>query len=179
MGFVRSPRSWRPSSNITVRAAWSPTSAPCWTGSRRRAWCSMDAKPLWLLAELTYRCPLQCPYCSNPLEFAGPRFKRELSTEEWCRLFREAKGLGVLQLGMSGGEPTLRSDLEELVRTAHELGLYTSLITSAYRLTQARLAALRQAGLHPVRISTQGADAERFEEIARTASYPAQTAASP
>ncbi|PYP96188.1 MAG: hypothetical protein DMD34_05725 [Gemmatimonadetes bacterium] len=94
----------------------------------------MDPKPLWLLAELTYKCPLQCPYCSNPLDFAGPRFKRELSTDEWCRVFREAKALGVLQLGLSGGEPTLRSDLEELVREAHGLGLYTSLITSAYRL---------------------------------------------
>src|SRR5256885_13326454 len=66
----------------------------------------MDPKPLWLLAELTYKCPLQCPYCSNPLDFAGPRFKRELSTDEWCRVFREAKALGVLQLGLSGGEPT-------------------------------------------------------------------------
>src|SRR5437773_6908774 len=61
----------------------------------------MDPKPLWLLAELTYKCPLQCPYCSNPLDFAGPRFKRELSTDEWCRVFREAKALGVLQLGRS------------------------------------------------------------------------------
>ena len=102
----------------------------------------MDRKPLWLLAELTYKCPLQCPYCSNPLDFAGPRFKRELSTDEWCRVFREAKALGVLQLGLSGGEPTLRPDLEELVRTAHGLGLYTSLITSAYRLSQERLAAM-------------------------------------
>jgi len=98
----------------------------------------MDPKPLWLLAELTYKCPLQCPYCSNPLDFAGPRFKRELSTDEWCRVFREAKALGVLQLGLSGGEPTLRVDLEDLVRQAHELGLYTSLITSAYRLTKER-----------------------------------------
>src|SRR5207245_5204988 len=96
------------------------------------------AKPLWLLAELTYKCPLQCPYCSNPLAFAGPRFKRELTTEEWCRVFREARALGVLQLGLSGGEPTLRPDLEELVRTAHDLGLYSSLITSAYRLTRER-----------------------------------------
>ena len=137
----------------------------------------MDPKPLWLLAELTYRCPLQCPYCSNPLEFAGPRFKRELSTEEWCRVFREAKGLGVLQLGLSGGEPTLRSDLEELVRAAHELGLYSSLITSAYRLTRDRLAALRQAGLDHVQISIQGADAELSDEIAGTASYRDKIAA--
>src|SRR5256886_4051997 len=177
MGFVRSPRSWRPSSNVTVRAAWSPTSARCWTGARRRDWCSMDPKPLWLLAELTYRCPLQCPYCSNPLEFAGPRFKRELSTEEWCRVFRDAKALGVLQLGLSGGEPTLRSDLEELVHTAHELRLYTSLITSAYRLTRDRLAALRQAGLDHVQISIQGADAELSDEIAGTASYRDKIAA--
>src|SRR5436309_5634085 len=137
----------------------------------------MDPKPLWLLAELTYRCPLQCPYCSNPLEFAGPRFKRELSTEEWCRVFRDAKALGVLQLGLSGGEPTLRSDLEELVRTAHELGLYSSLITSAYRLTRDRLAALRQAGLDHVQISIQGADAELSDEIAATASYRDKIAA--
>src|SRR2546430_17975 len=78
----------------------------------------MDPKPLWLLAELTYKCPLQCPYCSNPVDFAGPRFKRELSTDEWCRVFREAKALGVLQLGLSGGEPTLRADLEALVGEA-------------------------------------------------------------
>src|SRR5256885_16947628 len=78
----------------------------------------MDAKPLWLLAELTYKCPLQCPYCSNPLDFAGPRFKQELTTEEWSRVFREAKALGVLQLGLSGGEPLLRTDLEGLVATA-------------------------------------------------------------
>src|SRR5213082_2109885 len=71
----------------------------------------MDPKPLWLLAELTYKCPLQCPYCSNPLDFAGPRFKQELTTEEWSRVFREAKVLGVLQLGLSGGEPLLRTEL--------------------------------------------------------------------
>src|SRR2546430_2755976 len=137
----------------------------------------MDAKPLWLLAELTYKCPLQCPYCSNPLDFAGPRFKQELSTDEWCRVFREAKALGVLQLGLSGGEPTLRSDLEELVREAHGLGLYTSLITSAYRLTKERLAALKAAGLDHVQISIQGADAELSDAVAGTASYRDKIAA--
>ena len=137
----------------------------------------MDAKPLWLLAELTYKCPLQCPYCSNPLAFAGPRFKRELTTEEWCRVFREARALGVLQLGLSGGEPTLRPDLEELVRTAHDLGLYSSLITSAYRLTRERLAGLKQAGLDHVQISVQGADAELSDEIAGTTSYDDKIAA--
>jgi PqqA peptide cyclase len=137
----------------------------------------MDPKPLWLLAELTYKCPLQCPYCSNPLDFASARFKHELSTEEWCRVFHEARGLGVLQLGLSGGEPTLRPDLEELVRSAHGLGLYTSLITSAYRLTKARLAALKQAGLDHVQISVQGADVDLSDEIAGTASYRDKIAA--
>src|SRR2546422_7056383 len=137
----------------------------------------MDPKPLWLLAELTYKCPLQCPYCSNPLDFAGPRFKRELSTDEWCRVFREAKALGVLQLGLSGGEPTLRADLEDLVRQAHGLGLYTSLITSAYRLTKERLAALKAAGLDHVQISIQGADAELSDAVAGTASYGDKIAA--
>jgi pyrroloquinoline quinone biosynthesis protein E len=137
----------------------------------------MIPKPLWLLAELTYRCPLQCPYCSNPVEFAGPRFKRELTTEEWCRVFREARALGVLQLGLSGGEPTLRPDLEELVRTAHGLGLYTSLITSAYRLTEERLAALQAAGLDHVQISIQAADAALSDAIAGTAAYADKLAA--
>src|SRR5260370_401664 len=114
-------------------------------------------KPLWLLAELTYRCPLQCPYCSNPLDFAGARFQRELATEEWCRVFREAKALGVLQLGLSGGEPTLRPDLELLVRTAHGLGFYTSLITSAYRLTRDRLASLNRAAVRPTKRQLQAA----------------------
>src|SRR6266699_187758 len=128
----------------------------------------MDPRPLWLLAELTYKCPLQCPYCSNPLDFAGPRFKRELSTDEWCRVFREAKALGVLQLGLSGGEPTLRADLEVLVDEAHGLGLYTSLITSAYRLTKERLTGLKAAGLDHVQISIQGADAELSDTVAGT-----------
>src|SRR5436189_229290 len=137
----------------------------------------MDPKPLWLLAELTYKCPLQCPYCSNPLDFAGPRFKRELSTDEWCRVFREAKARGVLQLGLSGGEPTLRADLEILVSEAHGLGLYTSLITSAYRLTKERLAGLKAAGLDHVQISIQGADAELSDAVAGTTSYRDKIAA--
>src|SRR5438445_713871 len=137
----------------------------------------MDAKPLWLLAELTYRCPLQCPYCSNPLDFAGSRFKQELTTEQWSRVFREAKALGVLQLGLSGGEPLLRPDLESLVASAHQLGLYTSLITSAHRLTQDRLAALKRAGLDHVQISVQAADAELSDRIAGTRAYRDKLAA--
>src|SRR2546429_454854 len=171
MGHARSATSWRRWSDATARAGWSATLPRFSAAWPRRAWCSMDRKPLWLLAELTYKCPLQCPYCSNPLDFAGPRFKRELSTAEWCRVFREAKALGVLQLGLSGGEPTLRPDLEELVRTAHGLGLYTSLITSAYRLSQERLAGLKAAGLDHVQISVQGAEADLSDEIAGSASY--------
>lgn len=84
--------------------------------------------PLWLLAELTYRCPLQCPYCSNPLDFA--QHGEELSTAEWIDVFRQARQLGAAQLGFSGGEPLVRQDLAELIRAARELGYYTNLITS-------------------------------------------------
>lgn len=137
----------------------------------------MLPKPLWLLAELTYKCPLQCPYCSNPLEFAGGRFKHELTTDEWCRVFREAKALGVLQLGLSGGEPTLRTDLNVLVSCAHELGLYSTLVTSAYRLTKDRLAALQRAGLDHVQISIQAVDEALSDHVAGTASYRDKIAA--
>ncbi len=120
---------------------------------------------------------MQCPYCSNPLDFAGGRFKGELTTEEWCRVFREAHDLGVVQLGLSGGEPTLRPDLTELVRCAKQLGLYSTLVTSAYRLKRARLAELKDAGLDHVQISVQAADAELSDRIAGTASYEDKLAA--
>lgn len=133
--------------------------------------------PLWLLAELTYRCPLACPYCSNPQDFAGQRFRDELSTAEWCRVLDEAKALGVLQLGWSGGEPTLRGDLEELVASARRLGLYQTLVTSGYRLAKERLAALRHAGLDHVQISIQAADPELSNEVAGVRSWHDKLAA--
>ncbi|MCK5864104.1 MAG: radical SAM protein, partial [Marinobacter adhaerens] len=84
--------------------------------------------PLWLLAELTYRCPLQCPYCSNPLDFA--QTQQELTTEEWVSVLRQGRTMGAAQLGFSGGEPLVRQDLAELIAEARHLGYYTNLITS-------------------------------------------------
>lgn len=112
--------------------------------------------PLWLLAELTYRCPLQCPYCSNPLDYA--QHKQELSTQEWFNVFDQARQLGAVQLGFSGGEPLVRQDLEELVAYAHQKGFYTNLITSGMGLTEARIARLKSAGLEHIQISFQASD---------------------
>ncbi len=114
--------------------------------------------PLWLLAELTYRCPLQCPYCSNPLDFA--QHKEELSTEQWIEVFRQARELGAAQLGFSGGEPLVRQDLAELIRAARGLGYYTNLITSGIGLTEQRIAEFAEAGLDHIQISFQAADEE-------------------
>ena len=83
--------------------------------------------PLWLLAELTYDCPLHCPYCSNPTQLTET--KDELTTEQWCQVFTEARDMGAVQLGFSGGEPLLRKDLEVLVKHSRDLGFYTNLIT--------------------------------------------------
>src|SRR6266849_6251307 len=93
-------------------------------------------RPMGLLAELTYRCPLHCPYCSNPLNLAA--YSDELTVEEWSRVLTEAHDLGVLQLHLSGGEPLQRRDLLAIVTRAHELGFYTNLITSALSLTAAK-----------------------------------------
>lgn len=109
--------------------------------------------PTALLAELTHRCPLQCPYCSNPIELV--RANRELDTETWKRVFEEAADLGVLQVHLSGGEPTLRPDLADLVRHAIEAGLYTNLITAGVLLDRAKLEALAEAGLDHVQLSVQ------------------------
>jgi PqqA peptide cyclase len=112
--------------------------------------------PTGLLAELTHRCPLQCLYCSNPSQLT-PR-RDELDTETWNRVMREAAALGVLQVHFSGGEPTTRHDLEDIVRSAAEAGLYTNLITAGVSLPAPRLKRLKDAGLLHVQVSLQAAD---------------------
>src|SRR3989440_9145918 len=122
-------------------------------------------KPLGLLAELTHRCPLGCPYCSNPIELD----RDELDTATWARVFREAAALGVLQVHLSGGEPAARRDLVEITAAAHQAGLYTNLITSAVGLTTRTLSALAEAGLDHVQISIQDSEPESADHIPRYA----------
>jgi len=124
----------------------------------------MTTPPFWLLAELTYRCPLQCPYCSNPVEIA--QIKDELDTDTWKRVMTEARKLGAVQLGFSGGEPLVREDLIELVAEGRRLGYYTNLITSGIGLTTDKVAALRQAGLDHIQVSFQASSAELNDLIA-------------
>ncbi|MDR5905276.1 pyrroloquinoline quinone biosynthesis protein PqqE [Franzmannia qiaohouensis] len=123
--------------------------------------------PLWLLAELTYRCPLQCSYCSNPLDFAA--VKQELTTAEWIDVLTQARAMGAVQLGFSGGEPLVRKDLETLVAEARRLGFYTNLITSALGLDEARIHALRDAGLDHIQISLQASDPDVAAAVAGSA----------
>lgn len=119
--------------------------------------------PLWLLAEITYECPLHCPYCSNPLNLQSR--ESEISTEHWLRVLSEAREMGAVQLGFSGGEPLLRKDLEQLVSHASELGFYTNLITSGIGLSEKRIAALQEAGLDHIQLSFQAANAEANDLI--------------
>ena len=121
-------------------------------------------KPLGLLAELTHRCPLGCPYCSNPL--ALDRRGDELDTETWARVFAEAAALGVLQVHLSGGEPGARRDLLALMAAARAAGLYTNLITSAVGITAETLRKLADAGLDHVQISIQDSERASADHIA-------------
>jgi pyrroloquinoline quinone biosynthesis protein E len=143
-------------------------------------------RPYALLAEITYRCPLHCPYCSNPVgvlsadleggapltpleagsQELAPSRRTELTTDEWKRVIRDAAILGVLQIGFSGGEPLARRDLAELVRAAREAKLYTNLITSGIGLNDDRVRALRDAGLDSVQLSFQSNNADLADEIA-------------
>lgn len=123
--------------------------------------------PLAVLAEVTHRCPLQCPYCSNPLDLQ--RAGDELSRAEWLRVIDELAAIGVLQLHFSGGEPLIRKDLVDLVRHAGKAGLYTNLITSGVLLDAAKVAALAEAGLNHVQISLQDTEdglADRISGLA-------------
>jgi pyrroloquinoline quinone biosynthesis protein E len=126
-------------------------------------------RPYTLVAELTYRCPLRCVYCSNPLDYA--RHDRELDTATWLRVFREAEDLGVVQLNLTGGEPLLRDDLEVLIEEARRLDLYTNLITSGIPLTFDRLRACRARGLDNVQLSLQDVEADASDRIAGHRSF--------
>ena len=122
-----------------------------------------NERPYTLIAELTYRCALRCPYCSNPTSYeAVPA----LETDTWRRAFREADDLGIMQIHLTGGEPLLRDDLEELIREAHDLDLYINLITSGIPLQRSRLDRLVECGLTSVQISIQGATERSSDQIA-------------
>jgi pyrroloquinoline quinone biosynthesis protein E len=130
---------------------------------------AQSGQPLWLLMELTYRCPLHCVFCYNPTDFAttGP----ELTTGDWIRVLREARALGAVQLGLSGGEPLARDDLEVIVAEAHSLGFYSNLITSGIGMTEARIAALKEAGLDHIQLSFQDSSREMNDFLSSTRTF--------
>jgi pyrroloquinoline quinone biosynthesis protein E len=128
---------------------------------------------LWLLAELTYRCPLHCVFCYNPTDFAAQ--PEELSTDEWLRVLRQGRELGAVQLGLSGGEPLLRDDLETIVAEAHRLGYYSNLLTSGVGLTAERAKALHAAGLDHVQLSFQDSTREMNDFLSHTKTFELKT----
>jgi pyrroloquinoline quinone biosynthesis protein E len=142
--------------------ARTPDGAPAPVNETDPALCARA--PVGMLCELTHKCPLQCPYCSNPLELE--RANTELTTAEWQDVMRQAAELGVLQIHLSGGEPTARKDLEDIVKVAAEVGLYTNLITAGVTLTRDRLSKLAELGLDHVQLSIQDIDPENADRIA-------------
>ena len=125
--------------------------------------------PLWLLLELTYRCPLHCVFCYNPTDFA--RVGQELDTGHWIRVLREARALGAVQLGLSGGEPLARDDLEIIATEAHKLGYYINLITSGIGLTEPRIRALKAAGIDHIQLSFQDSTREMNDFLSSTRTF--------
>ena len=125
--------------------------------------------PLWLLAELTYRCPLHCAFCYNPIGFDN--VKEELDTEGWLKTLREARKLGSVQVGFSGGEPLMRPDLEELITEARQLGYYTNLLTSGVGLKKARAKALKESGLDHIQLSFQDSTRELNDFLSNTRTF--------
>ena len=133
------------------------------------AGAALPGPPLWLLLELTYRCPLHCVFCYNPTDFGS--VGHELETGEWLRVLEEARALGSVQLGLSGGEPLAREDLETIVAAAHRLGFYTNLITSGVGLTETRLGALREAGLDHIQLSFQDSTRRMNDFLSSTRTF--------
>ncbi len=123
-----------------------------------------ETLPIGLLAELTHRCPLSCPYCSNPLHL--DRRGDELETDDWKRVFSEAAKLGILQVHISGGEPAARRDLVDLVAHCREVGLYSNLITSGIGVSRDLVKKLADVGLDHVQLSIQDSDPQSADRIA-------------
>ena len=145
----------------TVVARLAPSPAPAATA---------PGPPLWLLLELTYKCPLHCAFCYNPTNYVagtGP----ELDTADWIRVLREARAMGAVQLGLSGGEPLTRDDLEVIVAEAHQLGFYTNLITSGVGLNEPRIRALKDAGLDHIQLSFQDSTKELNDFLSSTRTF--------
>ena len=126
-------------------------------------------QPEWVIAELTYRCPLQCPYCSNPLEMA--RNKNELTTNQWLDIFKQAREMGAVQLGLTGGEPLLKPDIDILIKQASEMGFYTNLITSSVGLDEKKLETFKKNGLDSIQVSFQAESREINDKIAGKNSF--------
>ena len=125
--------------------------------------------PLWLLAEVSYKCPLHCVFCSNPVDYVT--YGNELSTEDWLRVLRQGRELGATQLGFSGGEPLTRTDLEILIAEARNLGYYTNLITSGVGLDEKRIAAFKQGGLDHIQLSFQDSTREMNDFLSSTRTF--------
>ena len=125
--------------------------------------------PLWLNAEITFRCPLHCVFCYNPVDYArsGP----ELTTDEWLRVLRQARELGAVQLGISGGEPLMRDDVEVMVQEGHRLGYYVNLLTSGIGLTEKRIAAFKEGGLDQIQLSFQDSTRELNDFLSSTRTF--------
>jgi len=125
--------------------------------------------PLWLNAEVTFKCPLHCVYCYNPVDYT--RFGPELTTDEWLRVLREARELGAVQLGISGGEPLMRDDVEVMIAEARRLGYYTNLLTSGVGLSEKRIAAFKQGGLDQIQLSFQDSTRELNDFLSSTRTF--------
>jgi pyrroloquinoline quinone biosynthesis protein E len=130
---------------------------------------SKPGNPLWLLAEVTYKCPLHCVFCYNPVDYT--RYGEELSTGDWLRVLRQGRELGATQLGFSGGEPLVRDDLEIMVAEARKLGYYSNLITSGVGLSEKRIAAFKEGGLDHIQLSFQDSTREMNDFLSSTKTF--------
>ncbi|MDG1143818.1 MAG: pyrroloquinoline quinone biosynthesis protein PqqE [Burkholderiales bacterium] len=126
--------------------------------------------PLWVNAEITYKCPLHCVFCYNPLDYAST-FKSELSTDDWLKVFRQSRDLGAVQLGISGGEPLMRDDVEVMVSEASQMGYYVNLLTSGIGLTEKRISAFKEGGLGQIQLSFQDSTKELNDFLSSTKTF--------
>jgi radical SAM protein with 4Fe4S-binding SPASM domain len=130
--------------------------------------------PYRLDLALTYRCNNDCAHCYNvehpsQKEEGSGGWAGELSTGNWKRILDKAWELGIPHIIFTGGEPTMRDDLPELVAHAEKNGQITGLNTNARRLSDPRyVEKLVAAGLDHVQITLESNDAGVHDGMVRT-----------
>ena len=114
---------------------------------------------------LTYRCNNACSHCYVPLERRAWDATREMDTSKWKKVLDALLGQAIPHVTFTGGEPTLREDLVDLIQYSEDIGIIAGLVTNGCRLTQSLVDDLVNAGIDYVQITLESHSPEIHDQM--------------